>query len=240
MKITYLDNSGFAVQMAHSLLIFDYYNMHSERAAEGLAGGIVDEQTLNAAERVYFFVSHKHYDHYNRGIFTLAAHNPATTFILPRGLQYVPTDLDTNKLGTGDVYDDGYLRVMAHPSTDIGVSYQVEVEGKTLFHAGDLNCWHWAFESTPVQEKSYRDMYTRALTRIAQHMGRPDVAFFPVDARMKGPYDDGAVEFIATFRPGLFVPMHMQRNYWVIDKLEQRVKGQNIFHISRRGDSLQL
>ena len=30
MKITYLDNSGFAVEINNDLLIFDYYNNRSE------------------------------------------------------------------------------------------------------------------------------------------------------------------------------------------------------------------
>lgn len=82
----------------------------------------------------------------------------------------------------------------------------MEAEGKTLFHAGDLNCWHWAGDVPKEEEAGYRALFTKALAAIQPYMQQPDVAFFPVDARLKGPYDDGALEFIEAFRPRLFHP----------------------------------
>ena len=39
-------------------------------------------------------------------------------------------------------------------STDEGVAFVVHYAGKTIYHAGDLNWWHW--EGEP-DEKKYRD-----------------------------------------------------------------------------------
>ena len=57
-------------------------------------------------------------------------------------------------------------------------------------------------------------------------MRRPDVVFFPVDARLKGPYDDGALEFIEAFRPRLFIPMHFQQNFAAAEKFAAKGGGQ--------------
>ena len=150
MKITYLDNSGFAVQLGGDLLIFDYYNLYGRGGGSTLADGVVDEAALRAAGRVYIFASHSHGDHYSRGIYALPAQN--ATYLLSDDIIDAPAHLRVRRLAPGQSFEDGHIRVLAHPSTDLGVSFQVEIGGLTLFHAGDLNCWHWAQECPPEEE----------------------------------------------------------------------------------------
>lgn len=241
MRITYLDNSGFAVEMKKSLLLFDYYNHYADGGRQGFSGGVAEEAAFRKAERVYIFVSHRHYDHFNRIIFTFAHWNPDTTYILDAGIFRVPAGLNAHRLIKGEVFDDGYLRVRAHPSTDIGVSFQMEAEGKTLFHAGDLNCWHWAGDVPKEEEAGYRALFTKALAAIQPYMQQPDVAFFPVDARLKGPYDDGALGFIEAFRPRLFIPMHFQQNFAAAEKFAAKAADrQKVWVPARRGDSMDV
>lgn len=59
----------------------------------------------------------------------------------------------------GDCYADDVLRVHAFGSTDVGISFLVEAEGKKIFHAGDLNNWHWMDESSEVEWKGYERDY---------------------------------------------------------------------------------
>ena len=33
-------------------------------------------------------------------------------------------------------------RITTFESTDIGVAYLVEIDGRLIYHAGDLNWWH--------------------------------------------------------------------------------------------------
>ena len=40
------------------------------------------------------------------------------------------------------------LRIQAFGSTDVGISFLIHLQGKSIFHAGDLNNWHWSEEST--------------------------------------------------------------------------------------------
>lgn len=45
------------------------------------------------------------------------------------------------------------VTVEALPSTDEGVAFLVTAEGRTVFHAGDLNWWHWEGED-PVWNRN--------------------------------------------------------------------------------------
>ena len=60
---------------------------------------------------------------------------------------------DTVWLKKGDCYADDVLRVHAFGSTDVGISFLVEAEGKKIFHAGDLNNWHWMDEAVKLNGK---------------------------------------------------------------------------------------
>ena len=62
MEIAYLLNSGFAVRLSRTLLVFDDY-LDPAQAVESLLAG---------AERVYFFVSHAHFDHFDAHILDYA------------------------------------------------------------------------------------------------------------------------------------------------------------------------
>ena len=43
------------------------------------------------------------------------------------------------------------IRIEAFGSTDVGISFLIDLQGVRLFHAGDLNNWHWSEESTPQE-----------------------------------------------------------------------------------------
>ena len=57
MKITFIEHSGFMVEMEHTVLLFDYYH-----------GKI---PTFDKNKTLYVFVSHSHADHYNPVIWEL-------------------------------------------------------------------------------------------------------------------------------------------------------------------------
>ena len=238
MKITYLDNSGFSIEMGKLLLIFDYYNT-TPAGAPGLQGGTITRELVESFERVYFFASHNHYDHFSSQIYSLAA--PHVRYILDVGILNHPEELNITRISQSRPYEDDWLRARACPSTDIGCSLKVEVQGKTIFHAGDLNCWHWAMDCSMEEELQNRNNFDVALDSIATHMDRPDVAFFPVDPRLKGPFDDGALLFIHRFRPRLFVPMHFVGDFSIPARFKSKVgQFQPVFAPSRRGDSFVL
>lgn len=202
MKITYLYNSGFTIKTRETLLVFDCISF-------GGGAGELSRADISSAKNAYFFVSHKHADHYDRRIYDYAGDN--VRYILAAGTPEIKRGIDAVILKKGESYRDEILSVRAYGSTDLGVSYAVNIDGKSIFFAGDLNCWHWAGFVPQENERTAREMFTQELDFIKESEQTFDIAFFPVDPRMKSCYDDGAMEFIARFKPALFVPMHFRK-----------------------------
>ena len=239
VKIYYLENSGFAVILEHSLMVFDCYSFRPEGG--GFEDGVIPPGVLSDFERVYFFVSHRHGDHFDPRIYGLCS-NPGTRYIVAAGTPKNARPELRTALREGQTYADGYTEVYAGGSTDLGVSFAVKAEGMKLFHAGDLNCWHWHGDWSDKEEADARHMFDRALIRLKPYLKDLDVAFFPVDPRMKGPYDDGAREFIRRFSPKKLIPMHCQNDYHAADGLREFAKGYgtNVITYSARGELIEV
>ena len=221
MKIRYLENSGFCLEQGDVLLVFDCWRFPPPGQG-GMKQGYLSQEDLAGYEKIYVFVSHVHGDHFNPKIFDWAS--PRVRYVVDSAVP-IPQGVCAEQLRSGERYEDETLRVLAHPSTDIGVSFQVELMGKVIFHAGDLNCWHWAGENTAQEEQQARMDFTRALEEIARHMGWADVAFFPVDPRLGTLLDDGALEFLAKFRVGLFIPMHFGQEFGAAERFAEKMRG---------------
>lgn len=199
MELTYLSNSGFLLSNGRTALIFD---------DEGRCPDVVNRAALQRFDAAVFFVSHGHSDHFYPGVFAFSE--------LP-GVRYVLSD-DVPLAGLSEGARAARVapmqqaaaadcRVTAFGSTDLGVSFLVLWNGLSIFHAGDLNNWHWRAESTDDEVREAQ----RAFDAIVSQIPRPiDLAFFPVDPRMGPGYDLGARQFAARIRPRLFVPMHFR------------------------------
>ena len=185
--VTYLGHSGFLVEAAGRQLLFDY-----------LGDGLNPERLTEAV----VFVSHAHRDHCSDaalGLMECGAARGVVSFDVRRKGPW-------HRIWPGDRLDAGGVTVRAFRSTDAGVSFLVEVGGISVFHAGDLNFWHWRGESTEAEVREARRAFDRAITEIE---GNPvDIAFFPVDPRMGEGHDEGALEFAARVRPGVIFAMH--------------------------------
>lgn len=115
---------------------------------------------------------------------------------------------DAIYLRKGEYYADERLRVTACGSTDVGGSFLVELNGLKIFHAGDLNNWHWEEESTPQEIAQMEGDFKKELNDLAQLAPRLDLAMFPVDPRMGGDFMRGARQFVDRIPTNYFVPMH--------------------------------
>ena len=112
------------------------------------------------------------------------------------------------RMSPGDEQTFGSVTVHAYGSTDEGVSFLVRFAGITLFHAGDLNLWHWRDESSITEIEAAERAFYDCVAPIPPQ--KIDVAFFPVDPRQGSMYDAGAGYFIMTVKPKIFIPMHFQ------------------------------
>ena len=203
LKVTYHYNSGFSIRVGSTLLVFDYWEGENRRLGEV---GRLNTTILSAYEQVVVFVSHGHPDHLDPIVYDWRDAVPGITYV-------VSDDLPIGKRGRrmaagGEMQLSQDLKVRAFGSTDLGVSFLVTAYGMNIFHAGDLNLWHWRQESSLREIEAAEQAFYAACEPIPS--GAIDLCMFPVDPRQGYMYDAGANHFILTKRPRLFIPMHWQ------------------------------
>lgn len=106
----------------------------------------------------------------------------------------------------GRAFDMSGARIRTFGSTDEGVSFLIELDNRHIFHAGDLNLWHWKDEGdADWTRRAYAD-FERVMDSLEGE--RVDIAMFPVDPRQGRDYDEGARVFLERIKPGILIPMH--------------------------------
>lgn len=224
--ITYIYHSGFAVETNESLLVFDYYS------------GSVNLRDKNT----YVFCSHNHADHYNAEIFGWLDKVTDIQYFLSSDINDKHLPAQKDKITFFEPYEEKIIkniRVKAYGSTDEGISFLVKCDGINIFHAGDLNWWHWA-DDIPEEIKKAEQGFREEIAIIK---GEPvDIAFFPVDPRLGQNCFLGAELFINEIKPRFLIPMHFWDNYEIIGKLKEKMKASptQILEFSRRGQEIRL
>lgn len=208
MRLVYIYHSGFAIEGDGFSILFDFYR--DALLADG--SHYVHDHLLKREGPLYVFASHFHPDHFNPEILTWKEEKPDTIYLLSRDIlkRRRAKESDARFLRVGDIYQDDLLWVKAFGSTDVGVSFLLRLEGKTIFHAGDLNNWHWTDESTPEEVKDAERRYLKEVSRLREETDKLDLAMFPVDPRLGSDFDRGARQLVDRLRIAIFVPMH----YW--------------------------
>ena len=250
MTLTYIFHSGFVLETEQSILIFDYW----------LDPYNVVYSFLKKNKPIYVFSSHFHEDHFNKAIFEWRKLREGITYILSKDIykhrRANKEDADV-WLAKGGTWSDNKISVWALGSTDSGVSWIVETEGKRLFHAGDLNNWYARFlpEAKPG-ETIYSEEFDEEIDPIAhekQYLGELkdilkitdsfDLVMFPIDGRIGNGYTLGGRQFIERFKVGLFVPMHFVasgfESAWRMKEFTD-VKAIPFWAISREGETIEI
>lgn len=244
MRIYYLYNSGFALFHADTAVIFDYYRDAPGGNKQGLSGGFVTREEIAGYKYVYVFCSHAHFDHFNPVVLDWQKGREGVRYIFSddiKGQLKGRNDIqDVTFLRKWQDYSDGRIQVKAYGSTDEGVSFYVGMAGFSIFHAGDLNCWHWPEESTQEDSLQAIAFFEREMEPIIREVQTPDIAFFPVDPRMAADYDRGALYFARTIRPKLFVPMHFRGSVSAPSAFAKKldVPGVRVWAVQQRGESI--
>ena len=200
--VTYFHHSGFTVAIGETLMVFDYW-----RGENGELAGSSElcDQDFEGYKRILVFVSHDHEDHLDDVIYTWDTRRFPISYIIAYD---AAEDKKGRRVQPGDQLEIGGVVIRVFSSTDKGVSFYVSADGLHVFHAGDLNLWHWREESSLREiAQAERDFYEamRPIERLPI-----DIAMFPVDPRMGGLYDAGANYFVMAVKPRLFIPMHWQ------------------------------
>lgn len=211
MKGIYIYHSGFALLDEGITVIIDYYKDSADRPLTGVVHG----ELLSRPGKLYVLASHVHADHFNPEVLTWKEVRSDIQYLFSKDiLEGGKADLwDACYLDKGNVWTDGVLEVEAFGSTDAGVSFLLRWDGKTIFHAGDLNNWHWKEESTEEEVQEAERAYFDELDALARRTDRMDLVMFPVDPRLGEDYMLGAKQFVDKFRVDRFVPMHFDDAY---------------------------
>lgn len=175
---------------------------------------------------VYVFASHAHFDHFNEEIFSWRSIREDIRYLLSKDIiaEKQCDLLNVIILEKEGVFKDEFLSVKAFGSTDQGVSFYVEADGKHFFHAGDLNNWHWKDESTKEEITEAESFFYKELNAISMDVKGVDVLMFPLDPRLGSDYADGALEFVKCIKTGVFIPMHCQGQYNVVNQVAPSIE----------------
>lgn len=211
MKVTFIFHSSFAVELERHVLIFDYYGE-----------GKLPE--IPAGKKIYFLNSHGHQDHFRKEILKLKETYPSAEYLLSYDIKagdHVPW---IHRLKARTETKIGELTVRTLKSTDLGVAFLVEAEGKKLYHGGDLNWWHWEGE-----EKSWNNNmaanYKKEIDAIdGQYF---DAAFVPLDPRLEAAYDLGMNYYLEHTQNKAVFPMHCWEKYEICRTYEKELSRQS-------------
>ena len=222
MKVTYLKHSGFMVESRNYIYLFDYI------------GGNIDK-AIKSDKKIYVMVSHIHDDHFSKIIFDIATKHDNVTYIFSYD---VVKKIKKNAILSKMTEQLNIIRVQAHEkykiddivvetlkSTDEGVAFIVSEKDGTIYHAGDLNWWHWDGEP-----KSWnRNMEVNFKREIDSMRGRKiDIAFVPLDPRQEEAYYMGMDYFIKNVGANEIYPMHFWGEPRIIDRYKSEYGGENI------------
>lgn len=101
-------------------------------------------------------------------------------------------------------------------SNDEGVAFLVKYKNRTIYHAGDLNWWHWEGELEEYNTKMRRS-YQSEINKLQKE--KIDVAFVPVDPRLGEQYCWGLDCFMKRTETARVFPMHFWETYDIFDRL---------------------
>lgn len=205
LEIIYLEHSGFAVKTAKNILIFDFY-----RAPEKIL--IKLKKDINSK---WIFSSHSHSDHFNKIIMTW--YDEVSGFFLSDDIRLIDicNKFEGDKVNYMKQYETvkkDNLTVTTYGSTDEGVSFLVNVDGWRIFHAGDLNWWHWK-EDTRENQLIAREAFNQEMNLLSGL--EVDIAFFPVDSRLEEYRECGVKEFCRKVKTHYLTAMHINGQKWI-------------------------
>lgn len=203
-RITFLAHSGFFIELSHAALLFDWWK------------GTLPE--YDPEKPLLVFASHHHEDHFNPAIFSL----DAACFLLGKDIRL--TERNRQRWGISEdtaarcrFFGGGEsleilpgITVEALPSTDEGVAFLVTAEGRTFFHAGDLNWWHWEGEAD-AWNRNMEVNFKRYTAALAGR--RLDLAMLPLDPRLEKSAFLGVQHFFEIADIRRFLPMHQWENF---------------------------
>lgn len=227
MKVTYYNHSGFSLETENKVLIFDYYSQ----------GGRFDffDPKDYLGKDIVFFVSHNHDDHFDTRIFLWEG---KVTYVISNDIK-LDSDFQGEVLFVKphETYFFQGMNIETLQSNDEGVAFVVEVDGKTIYHAGDLNWWHWNGESQDFNDDIAKSYHTEIQRIIGKKV---DVAFIPADLRLEDKYSWATDYFMEKVGASAVFPMHFWGRFDVCKMLKEKNYGDKVMDITKANEGFCL
>lgn len=216
MKVSYIHHSCFSIELENTILLFDYYQ------------GTLPN--FNSEKDIYVFSSHNHNDHFSLSIFGLMDKYPKVHYIFSKDikkrynekffLSNGVSEANFNKISfipANSSFTINEIQVETLTSTDEGVAFIVSIDGKTIYHAGDLHLWLWSGEGDDFN-KNIDYLFKLEMAKIKnRHF---DVAFLVLDPRQGDDFHIGFDYFMRNTNTDLAYPMHFWNDNSVIPRLK--------------------
>jgi ankyrin repeat protein/L-ascorbate metabolism protein UlaG (beta-lactamase superfamily) len=217
--VWYLRHSGWAVKTKSAILVFDYWDNDTPPDEKLLANGHFQPGELKDFP-VYVFVSHEHPDHFDPQILDWNKEIPGITYIF--GCDHQPVD-GSFTLTPRTQQKIGPLTVTTIQSSDAGVGFAVQVDGITVFHAGDHSNNTLEMKDNP---------FFPEIDFLAEKGIHPDISFF---LNMYGcgssnpeAFQKGIFYAVDKLKIKSVLPMHGADKEWVYNNLAEGVAKNNI------------
>ncbi|NLZ95940.1 MAG: MBL fold metallo-hydrolase [Bacteroidales bacterium] len=223
MKLTYVYHSCCAIEFKNFAVIIDYYK---DATKDGEETGWVKKHLLQNDKPLYVLCTHSHADHFNEEVLKWDAEKENITYIFSKEVADTLSDnalLKDEKityLDKFETYRDKNIKVQAFGSTDEGGSFYIEHKKKKIFHAGDLNNWHWNEEVPREEALAFENHYICELELLYEQVKKVDVAMFPIDPRLGKDFMRGGEQFVEKIKTKHFLPLHFGDNYELIQQFE--------------------
>ncbi|MDR1800495.1 MAG: MBL fold metallo-hydrolase [Lachnospiraceae bacterium] len=203
MYVTYVNHSGVAVRWKGAMLVFDYYQ------------GKIPE--VSKETPVIVFVSHSHADHFRLKIFEWQNVYTNIDYVISDDVSLKQKGDNIHRIGPNQESNVSGFDIQTLKSTDEGVAFIVTKDGESIYHAGDLNWWHWEGESDAFNTFQ-RVKYKAAIDKIE---GKEfSLACLPLDGRLEDSYSTGFKYFMEHTNTNNALPIHMWGDFGVIDRIK--------------------
>lgn len=199
MQVTHLYHSGIALETDTIQVFIDVISDIAH--------------IVNSKKHIYFLVTHSHRDHFDATIFQYA--DERTHFILSDDIRdFGPPN--TQKVMPNKHYQLPHFELNTFGSTDMGVSFLLRIDGMKIFHAGDLNWWHWENDNEETQ-LSEEETYKAIVRQLPADL--IDMAFIPCDPRLERAMTWAVDYFLTVKNVRYLVPIHFRSHFEVSEAL---------------------
>lgn len=232
MQVIFIHHSCFLVEVDDKVLIFDYFDGNHLKGYT-FHGKIPD---YAPDTKIYLFASHSHQDHYDMDVLRWQQRYPNIRYIFSKDIRISPNFLAKHGIDpkvrervlfvhADKHYELDDLKIDTLRSTDAGVAFYVDVNGVSLFHAGDLNDWKWEGAGDLINGKMRRE-YRREIRKLEK---KPiNLAFVPMDPRLEAYQFEGMDYFLRNTDAEYVFPMHMWQDYSGIERFKRRLTNREL------------